>query len=349
LLAPLQVPASLVQSDNETLAKLRKLVTRYNVIYPLQRDQKLRNPSYIPDTAIIDTLDAIATHAMIYLLHKPPGARKASGVVKWESCRDFLAEVFRHGQFFGIKFLLGDFHKDGANYWLERLDPETASREDFDRLLDWMKETAKKKFVGSGGPGRKEAVQLPQKGGYQVSDDGRDRRMLQYLTDAQRMDHQIIWSGGKLCLPSGDVFSTMDSARAPYSGFKNVYIYVCSAKTQKIYSMKGSEGEIHHSSFLQGEPVIAAGDWLVENGKVTYVNAASGHYRPGLENLRLFATIHSKCWHHKTLIQPEYMGSIYRMQEFLRDGGKAKPLGPDQLRACADTLGTSPEDMMRHA
>jgi hypothetical protein len=141
----------------------------------------------------------------------------------------------------------------------------------------------------------------------------------------------------------------MDSARAPYSGFKNVYIYVCSAKTQNIYSMKGSEGEIHHSSFLRGEPVIAAGDWLVEDGVVTYVNGASGHYRPGPENLRLFATIHSKCWHHKTLIQPEYMGSIYRMQQFLRDGAKAKPLGPDQLRSCADTLGTTPEDMMRHA
>jgi hypothetical protein len=37
---------------------------------------------------------------------------------------------------------------------------------------------------------------------------------------------------------------------------------------------------IRHSSFLAGEPVAAAGEMIVSNGKVVLVNRRSGHYKP---------------------------------------------------------------------
>src|SRR3954463_2084371 len=101
-LAPLQMPGNLLTSHNATLAEMQTLVMRYNVLYPFMRDQKLRNASFIPDVNLIDTLDGIAAKAMIYLLHKPPGARKPSGVDKWRACRKLLKDACSHGEFFGI-------------------------------------------------------------------------------------------------------------------------------------------------------------------------------------------------------------------------------------------------------
>jgi len=55
----------------------------------------------------------------------------------------------------------------------------------------------------------------------------------------------------------------------------------------RFYSSNESEvGKFHHSSFLAGREVKAAGDWKVDTGKLKTISAASGHYRPPLEALR---------------------------------------------------------------
>ena len=41
---------------------------------------------------------------------------------------------------------------------------------------------------------------------------------------------------------------------------------------------------------------MAAGDWLVQDGTVFYLNASSGHYRPTVANMHLFAAIHQRYW-----------------------------------------------------
>jgi hypothetical protein len=48
----------------------------------------------------------------------------------------------------------------------------------------------------------------------------------------------------------------------------------------RCYSHFGKIGAFHHSSFLGGGGVMAAGEWYVEKGKCTLVNALSGHYKP---------------------------------------------------------------------
>jgi hypothetical protein len=48
----------------------------------------------------------------------------------------------------------------------------------------------------------------------------------------------------------------------------------------KFYSHFGKMGRFHHSSFTAGSAVMAAGEWFVENGECTLINACSGHYKP---------------------------------------------------------------------
>ena len=56
----------------------------------------------------------------------------------------------------------------------------------------------------------------------------------------------------------------------------------------KLYSHKHVEGVFHHSSFLSGGAVLAAGEMLVVQGKIRVVNAKSGHYLPLPENMATF-------------------------------------------------------------
>ena len=42
-------------------------------------------------------------------------------------------------------------------------------------------------------------------------------------------------------------------------------------------------GKFHHSSFLSGKPVAAAGEIIVEKGILKLVSHRSGHYQPSAE------------------------------------------------------------------
>lgn len=53
-----------------------------------------------------------------------------------------------------------------------------------------------------------------------------------------------------------------------------------------VFSYTHMAGYKHHSSFLGGAPVMAAGEWIVDgSGKVLVITAKSGHYMPKWENL----------------------------------------------------------------
>jgi len=56
----------------------------------------------------------------------------------------------------------------------------------------------------------------------------------------------------------------------------------------KMYAHKHVEGEYHHSTFLSGSAVMAAGELLVVQGVVRVINAKSGHYLPLPENMHNF-------------------------------------------------------------
>jgi hypothetical protein len=65
---------------------------------------------------------------------------------------------------------------------------------------------------------------------------------------------------------------------APLDMGNQSFLYVMDAGGN-IFSGPQSEVE-HHSSFLSGQPVAAAGMWQVAKGSVLFINGDSGHYQP---------------------------------------------------------------------
>ena len=57
-------------------------------------------------------------------------------------------------------------------------------------------------------------------------------------------------------------------------------IFVLDQFGQLYFSHRSERGVFHHSSFLAGGAVACAGEMIVENGRVRYVNNQSGHYQP---------------------------------------------------------------------
>lgn len=47
-----------------------------------------------------------------------------------------------------------------------------------------------------------------------------------------------------------------------------------------FYTNSHVKGRTHHSSFLSGEAVHGAGEWLVKDGRLLMITAKSGHYQP---------------------------------------------------------------------
>ena len=56
---------------------------------------------------------------------------------------------------------------------------------------------------------------------------------------------------------------------------------------QKFYiSFKAQPGKIHHSSLLAGRPILCAGEMLIFQGQLRYINNRSGHYQPPPKSLK---------------------------------------------------------------
>ncbi len=58
------------------------------------------------------------------------------------------------------------------------------------------------------------------------------------------------------------------------------YIFVLGGEPVTLYAGIKVKGKFHHTSFLGGAPVLCAGEFKVENGKIVRISLKSGHYRP---------------------------------------------------------------------
>ncbi len=96
---------------------------------------------------------------------------------------------------------------------------------------------------------------------------------------AQRKPYLLTFQGGKL-YRGGELFDTA-ACETAHSG-PGWAIYVVSPRGQ-WYAGTHRVGAFHHSSFLAGRPVLAAGEMQVANGVLKVLTAKSGHYQPSME------------------------------------------------------------------
>jgi hypothetical protein len=99
-----------------------------------------------------------------------------------------------------------------------------------------------------------------------------------YLNEAARKSYRvkIDKSNGKLQWRGQKLDTEAAKLQTVFSGL-GWGIWVLSPQ-EKFYSGPHLRGEFHHSSFLSGEPVKAAGEWKVRDGTIEVINGKTGHY-----------------------------------------------------------------------
>lgn len=100
-----------------------------------------------------------------------------------------------------------------------------------------------------------------------------------YLDDIERQDYKLhVDDEGLLRDADGDLFDT--SAGKSVHSTDPRAIFVMDQQGNLFASNHQAVGHFHHSSFLGGHPVGAAGELGVKDGKVQLISNNSGHYQP---------------------------------------------------------------------
>ena len=114
-------------------------------------------------------------------------------------------------------------------------------------------------------------------------------RGVKYLNETERIEFEIFVQFDKIVDKNGKLFDTAKSVNKGIDGeikLTNKSIFVMS-ENGKIYISKSNEyGKFHHSSFLAGEKVAAAGEIVIKKGVVKLINNCSGHYTPNIDTVK---------------------------------------------------------------
>ncbi len=109
-----------------------------------------------------------------------------------------------------------------------------------------------------------------------------DTRSVEYMDSIRREDYRIDFAGGRLWSKINGVrepFETGNCATA-FMGVRYGMAMFVISPDEVMYAGEQQVGKRHHSSFLAGGPVLAAGELGVSGGVIKSINNSSGHYRP---------------------------------------------------------------------
>jgi hypothetical protein len=168
------------------------------------------------------------------------------------------------------------------------------------------------------------AVRGPQMTWREVSDPKRLKSVKYITSEAERRAYELeIGQNGEFYW-GGDVFEVERIAElrvvGGFDAAKTEGAIFVMTESGKIYmanqskEIQGGPLHFHHSTFLAGEPVAAAGvlKFSEEKGKVVLkeVTDMSGHYKPDLEHTRQFLTeLHNRGVNLKGVAVRGYLGT----------------------------------------
>jgi RHS repeat-associated protein len=109
-----------------------------------------------------------------------------------------------------------------------------------------------------------------------------DEGRVTYLDENQRLAYLVTSKDGLLYDAQGNLLDTGSLSSLHSRGGAGVGIFVMD-EYGNIYVGSHEYGEFHHSSFLAGGDVAAAGEIVADNGHVIGITDKSGHYKPDPE------------------------------------------------------------------
>ncbi len=111
---------------------------------------------------------------------------------------------------------------------------------------------------------------------------------VKYLDQQQREKYRVTVQDGLLIDSKGNPLDTRDGPTGGPLSFlagRGLAIFVMDQDGNLYVKKQPTGGKFHHTSFLAGEPVAAAGEVTVRKGKLVEINRISGHYKPSLDQL----------------------------------------------------------------
>lgn len=164
---------------------------------------------------------------------------------------------------------------------------------------------------------------------------------VKYLDSVSRRSYQVLLSVKRHCmLYNGKPLSTA-SLRTAFSGM-GWGAWVMS-EAGRFYTGPHIKGEFHHSSFVSGGMVRAAGEWKVEDGRLKYITGKTGHYEcPIAKLVEALQAIQAKIglsganvivWDRVTKKATEFPAMVFisnpvMQEEYLAIGAKGLHTGP---------------------
>jgi len=106
---------------------------------------------------------------------------------------------------------------------------------------------------------------------------------VKYMGATEREKYVVTIKGGRLANLDGSSLSTK-RMQTYFSGI-GWGIWVLSPD-DVLYTASHQLGSLHHSSFLSGQAVQAAGEWEVSDGEVINITAKTGHYKCDIETFQ---------------------------------------------------------------
>jgi len=177
-----------------------------------------------------------------------------------------------------------------SNYWLEALDGD--HRPGFilaKRWEEWFQSGSQENFwnwLGDKGADPNDPLEAPYFGKEVRYLDEEEQQNQQgqapgQQTDSEKRELMLLSKEGKL-YQDGDEFDTSNMSTVASGGGWAIYV----VSTGGVwYANSHKEAKFHHSSFLAGGAVRAAGELKVEDGRLIQITGKSGHYRPTTEHL----------------------------------------------------------------
>ena len=125
-------------------------------------------------------------------------------------------------------------------------------------------------------------------------EDYRNEKIQMLKTKAERAPYELTLRDGQIFGADGKLFDTRAGVAIDEQGEDRRTgraIFVVSLDGKLYASTRHEVGTFHHSTFVNGEPVLLAGELTVHDGKLVLISHKSGHYRPGPYRLKLFADL----------------------------------------------------------
>lgn len=253
--------ARITSNDQEELSLLQHIFVAIQAYFNRPKTTSRRQSS-------IHTLrDQVINRMKIVICEIAPGKSLGAGLKNWEKVKAALSLSLFSTKPTGKSLSKG--------YWIESIAPHFAPHDTFnafkewERLpntakpyLDWLREEYLPRIFLSS-----EATKAQTILNSRVS----------YLTEIEREDKEIYINNGIILNSAEEPFHT-GSLSTSFSG-KGWAIYVM-ATDNKIYAHSHETGIFHHSSFLSGGRVKAAGEIAVDQGRLVGISPKSGHYQP---------------------------------------------------------------------